>query len=373
MSTQYNFSASNPDAESLTSVDPRFVRAQEQFKPGCFTAGENLFIMLPPFWDYKTRFQEYAEANKACPLGAFYLSQKIATFGDSHPRSYRVKADNHVSAAFRKLYGKLKGSDGKFTDQLKKLGDGTGGFGDPRCILNVLVSSDAQDADGLRVRWFNCPASSPQAKKQRLMEKFVALVSEHAKETQEMLFDPEKAVVLQLALQFGGTIPAYHTATISKRMVREGSAYREESLNVAKLLGSKWNAEAMNAAWEWAQEVDDLPDLTDIPSIMLDPQACDILGLGTQHVPVDRPVQQVEKVQQAADTGGFGAAAPQQVEKPKQAAVVQTGFGAAAPASVSDAQMESRRASIESMFSSLDADAASKDFEAMIDEESHFS
>lgn len=304
--------------------DERFVGAKDGW-----VNGENVLAILPPFANYFERFVEMRKEAEArgeqpkYPIGNAYQRIAVKSSKDKFPRVYRVLRDNHVSNAWDILYREMADHTDprhpKLTDDLKKIGDHMSGWPEYRVVLNILLKNDKS-----KVRWFDCPADNPWEHKDkedpscRLMTRIMFVTSDCWPLTPRKLpiFDPEENVPLLLDISFRGTkespMPNYGTV----KPMRNGSDLTIVNLLPQLRAMEGWtDDEAMlEASHTWTQENDHdkLPELTDIPNLVADGRACELLGLDMSKARAERPDDQVsthvpeQKAHDPADPFGTG-------------------------------------------------------------------
>lgn len=273
------------------SKDTRFLGIDREGKSKRHLHPEdNKVAILPPFANYFDRFIEMRKKARESgirpvyPIGNRYLRLKIKTFKDKYTWNYRVDMDNPVIQAFGKVYGHLKGSDGKFTDKLKAITKDFTGFPDHRSVLNVYDPKNPSE-----IRLLDLPTDRkkvPDKSKGKIMSKIEAVYDECVPETPRRLplFDLDENVPLSIYVVIPGDgVPNWGGV----KAIRDdsGSLKCVDMKGILdKCLEGGFDEEILNAAEEFATTLDEVPDLEDIPSLVSDPDACDILGISTRNV-----------------------------------------------------------------------------------------
>lgn len=282
--------------------DERLVFYSKDQKEGAISTGDNTIALLPPFPNYEERYKQIYDQAQAegkpfkLPIGHFFRQLTIGVtrngVGKANFRNYRFKEDNHVTDAFRALH-EAKGY-GKMDEDLKKLQRAMGGYGDWRFVVNVLLASSPN-----MVRVMNLSSNNPrdgedQRKKLAshyidLVRGFFSLFPLHAEiEGQTValekkpLFDPHQNVPLTVGLEYNGDIPQPGQPKLQNQYSHGGNNF-VSCISVPKILsanGVEFSEEMLSYAEEYANTVDELPDLTDIKGLMESGWACDVLGLG---------------------------------------------------------------------------------------------
>jgi len=284
------------ESDGRGSRDERFVQVAGEREHG-WRNNKNIFAILPPFSNYYDRYMEIKkEAEEKgetpkYPIGAAYTMIRVKSFHDKHPRAYRVDETNHVTVAWRMLYDHLKTDDGKLTEDLKLIGNHMGGFVESRVVLNIMLQEDPS-----MLRWFDCPADAPwkatDYENGRLMTKIAGLVMASCSQTPHHLpcFDLDENVPIEMALPMNKSkenkkpIPQFHLAMLE--LLKKGDGLNVVNLRpVLEKKIANWSEGLLDAAQLWVLENDhdSLPDLTEIPNLMANGRACEILGLSTKN------------------------------------------------------------------------------------------
>ena len=368
--------------------DERLVFYSKEAKEGAITLGSNTVALLPPFPHYEKRYEQiYNEAKEAgkpfkLPVGHFFRQLTVGvagrTGGRANYRNYRFKEDNHITDAFRALH-EAKGF-GKMDDEMKKLQRDMGGYGDWRFMVNVLLASSPT-----MVRVMNISSNNPKDgddQRKKLASHYVDLVrsffgmfplsadmgGNEVQLAKKPLFDPYQNVPLTIDLEYNGDIPQPAHPKLQNQYSHGGKNF-VSCISVPDIMqrnGATFSEEMLAYAEEYANTVDDLPDLTDIKGLVENGWACDVLGLSAGAAKATRTQSQgagfaggeAPPSSQAADNG-FSSAPPTpetpKEEAPKEEAPkAQTGGGfstfdqkAAGAADAFKAQLDAKKKSSE--------------------------
>lgn len=299
--TEFESTHSNMSGGGSTR-DSRFIGydvTNADKKPGIMVEGQNLITILPPFSNHEARFQQMLSDGQPLRVGNFYTKLAVKTFTDQRPAQYRAEPGNHIVEAFGKLYSAMKTDEGKFTPALKTIADHMGGFGDSRAVVNCYMQTDKS-----MIRWFDVPVDSKKGESKRLYARLIALIKELLPQHPSPgtpYFDLRQALVLNFDLSFSDKIPAIQHLKPQPFRQSDGKAVVVDTLAMMEKNIENFDVSMLDDAETWTKAFDELPALTDIPNLMLNGVACDILGLSSNTA-------------QATTTQVQGGGAPAQAE-----------------------------------------------------------
>lgn len=267
------FVGSSDHAKAGFKRDERIITATTTPKPDAwdFGPGDNLFFVLPSSADFATWFPDRYKEYK---LGQPYVRIAVQRVGSKKPQYMTVSdKQNPLTKAYWRLSESLKGN--------KVLWDGiTSGFqaGTENRRMMQVVRMNARGELSPAKLWSvgdeNGRDPKPGQKlplyllvRDALATVYKAMV---ARGTPMMPFFPQTATLLKVQVSFRGTIPQYDV--VAPYLSADMQFHHRD-------LSAIWEACDKDAAFKWVQVLEDLPDLTQIETVIKSPQACQILGL----------------------------------------------------------------------------------------------
>ena len=251
--------------------DERFIRCIADAKPDSwdFGPGDNYFFVLPSSSDYQSFFPERRADYQ---IGKPYHRITVRKAGDKSPRNFRTGRENPLSKAYWRLYESLSSNKPLW----KEVTDGFNAGGDWRRCLNIVVMKPGPKISPLKMlsapdeRASKAPGQQPALYtmvRDALLKAFNRLKASHPG---AMPFFPQTAVLLKLTLSFRGTIPQYNLVDVYDN---DGQIFVQD---LTEIIG---DPKCLDGNAQWCSESDELPDLSEIHSILKSPQSCEILGL----------------------------------------------------------------------------------------------
>ena len=267
------FGAHDPNAPVNSFRPERLVMSTPTPKnPNDFGPGESQFFVLPSCSNYK-EFEANGWADYC--IGAFYTRIRVKSFSDRFPQNLRVEHGNPLTEAYWKLYnalavdGKVKGSP------MEHIRSGFDAGGDTRCLLNIARNTHLGISG---VLWFDVGAEKPGENKtggnKRTLTRIVDALGKVYTETGKPGVSLEECALLALTVEFRGDIPQFnHCQAVSSA----------NGPTIGNLLGAiaDFSIEQLDEAKAWAAAYDDLPSLDQIPAIVENGRACEVLGIST--------------------------------------------------------------------------------------------
>jgi hypothetical protein len=245
--------------------------------------GDNQFYLLPSCSGYE---QFRAAGWAGYPPGTFYNSIRIKCFGDRFAKQYRVPQQNALTDAYWKLYNALcpnKKIEGTELGKIKKEGFDAGI--DNRCLLNVVRVTPK----GLsKLRWLDAAAERPGTDmstltRKRLLTSILEAISQvYANTNQQVLgIELNRAVLLKLGVSFNGDIAQYNYVM---------PEYTGQGLVMSDLTNAipGFTPQALDEQREYGSTLDKLPELTQIPALMENSNAVELLGLPRDRLTAQR-------------------------------------------------------------------------------------
>lgn len=280
MTTHWNTDAAAPAVQQDGSQDPRFVKAKPDRKnPFDFGPGANHLFLLPSCSNY----EEVLSSGQKYSWGWPYIQIKIRKDGDKYAQDLRVPNQNPLTKAFFDLYRAFG-----WGPKLKAIKDGGFNAGpDYRYAFNVAMLANGELSPlrivraGMRNPYKN---ETGDGAKPKLREQLIQAVTDGSEKvyarTQNRVFpaDLKTAVLVEVQVQFNGTFPQYLTVLPARdqtdSVIVQDISEAIPGFELAQLDGAR----------EWAETMDPLPELSEIPILYEDGQVCEVLRISSDRV-----------------------------------------------------------------------------------------
>lgn len=298
---EFKFVGAN-DVLKAHDVDDRLIHCVPEPKPDTwhFGPGENYFFVLPSSSDYLTYFPDNVDNYQ---IGKPFNQITVKKVGMNRPRVYRAPKNNPLAEKFWTLYNVLYKAHGNEAEWRRITSSGFQCGGDPRRALNIIVAKPSQQ--GLvfsPVKIFRVPDERGSGKRApgQLPPLYVQIVQALAQAFKMMNdpqflarfpalqafkpaahlqvkypFFPEHAALLKLTVSFRGTIPQYTSLQLATGA--DGAPHIVDVSQLPQLQDPR----VFDMSAKWAQEFDELPDISEVEPIVTSVIASEILGVQT--------------------------------------------------------------------------------------------